>query len=195
MHYNRKVKRLIMPNCEYMFVFLPKILAFLNCMHLVMLIRLSTLQLLNISSHLQLLLKPCMILQFLLLDIQFSSIWHQIQFVSKFTNDGCIIILSLSSCWESLVNYEDISWLVVGHDNVNLSWQMMFSNVMNKKFLDLVRFILHHHKLPIRKKIFHPTHMCFKHTTSMCKSMNPWKNNFHTISINKLWDGKFVMAI
>jgi hypothetical protein len=60
-----------------LFVFLSKILAFLNCMHLVILIRLSTLQLLNISSHLQLLLKPCMTVQFFLqhsqvFDIKFN---------------------------------------------------------------------------------------------------------------------------
>jgi hypothetical protein len=115
-----------------------KILAFLNCMHLVMLIKLSTLQLLNISSHLQLLLKPCMILQFLLLDIEFFFQHSQVFDIkfNLFPNLLMMVVLSSYVCQvveRSLVNYEDISYLVVGHDNVTLSWQMMFSNVMNKK--------------------------------------------------------------
>jgi hypothetical protein len=36
-------------------------------------------------------------------------------------------------------------------------------------------------------------HICFKLTTSMCKKHELMKNDFHTISIIKLWDGKFVM--
>jgi hypothetical protein len=121
-------------------------------MHLVLLIRLSTLQLINISSHLQLLFETLydssiLIIGYSILPSTFSSIWYQIQFVSKFTNDGCIIILSLSSCWKSLVNYENICWLVV-------------------------------HKLPIHKKILHPIYMCFKHTTSMCKKYEPMKKQF-----------------
>jgi hypothetical protein len=33
-------------------------------------------------------------------------------------------------------------------------------------------------KTPIHKKIFHPTYMCFKHTTSMCKKYEPMKKQF-----------------
>jgi hypothetical protein len=74
-----------------------KILAFLNCMHLVMLIKLSTLQLLNISSHLQLLLKPCMILQFLLLDIQFFFQHSQVFDIKFNLSPNLLMTVVLSS--------------------------------------------------------------------------------------------------
>jgi hypothetical protein len=49
-------------------------------------------------------------------------------------------------------------------------------------------------------KIFHPTYMCFIHCQIVewkvvCKDCKPLKNKFHTISIFKLLDVKFVMYI
>jgi hypothetical protein len=39
-------------------------------------------------------------------------------------------------------------------------------------------------------------HICFKNIWHLCvKNMNSWKNDFHTISIIKLCDGKFVMMV
>jgi hypothetical protein len=60
-----------------------------------------------------------------------------------------------------------------------------------QKKLDLVRFILHHHKLPIHKKIFYPTYMCFKHTTSMKKQFS---HNFHQQIVGwEVCDGHLIL--
>jgi hypothetical protein len=45
--------------------------------------------------------------------------------------------------------------------------------------------------------MLHPTYMCIIYVLDAqhpcVKNPNLWKNDFHMISIIKLWDGKFVM--
>ncbi len=58
---------------------------------------------------------------------------------------------------------------------------------------------LFHGFIHFAHETFHPIHMCIIHVLNaqhMCaKCTNSQKNDFHLISIMKLWDGLFVMII